>query len=89
MAAVAGYVDIMTSVGKYIILLLFIIHLTHKIATKPIAEFKKTLLPDIYVLALIMVIFRKLYSLFPSLQNDNQRIQPIRKQFIQIGNTAI
>jgi len=57
MAAVAGYVDIMTSVGKYIILLLFIIHLTHKIATKPIAEVKKTLLPNIYVLALIMVIF--------------------------------
>ena len=57
MAALSDYVDIMTSVGKYIIFILFAIHLTHKIATKSIEEFKKTLLPEIYILALLMVVF--------------------------------
>jgi hypothetical protein len=57
MAAISNYVDILTSVGKYIIFLLFIIHLTRKLVTGSINEFKRTLLPDIYTLALIMVIF--------------------------------
>jgi len=57
MKNLSGYVALFTSVGRFIIILMFVIHLTSKLATRPVEEFKKNILTDVFKLSIIMAIF--------------------------------
>jgi hypothetical protein len=51
------YIALIVSVGQFFIALLFVIHLTTQLVTKPYEEFKVSLLPNVYKLIIIMAIF--------------------------------
>jgi len=51
------YISICTAVGRYFILIMFMMHLTSTLVMKSYDTFKKNLLPDIYKLLLLMAIF--------------------------------
>ncbi|MBN2436244.1 MAG: hypothetical protein JXK07_13345 [Spirochaetes bacterium] len=55
--ALHPYIALIVSVGRFFIILLFIIHLTSQLVTKPYDEFKASFLPNIYKLLAIMFIF--------------------------------
>ncbi|MBN1292369.1 MAG: hypothetical protein JXB48_11065 [Candidatus Latescibacteria bacterium] len=51
------YIVLFTNVGRFLILLMFIIHLTSRLVLQSFDEFKQTLLPDVYKLVIIMALF--------------------------------
>jgi hypothetical protein len=55
--ALQPHVTLFIRVGRFFILLLFIIHLTSLLITRPYENFKESLLPDIFKLIIIMALF--------------------------------
>lgn len=51
------YISQLTSIGRFFILLLFILNLTKKIVTMPFKQLMQTIFSDIYCLVILMVIF--------------------------------